>query len=91
MEPIPTTFTNVSAENIKQEVFENVFDNEEVSISCNESTNGVSDDEDSDILTGTTPDDIEDKIDKELEMIENDQTSNTVNVLLLSYLFKLNC
>ena len=72
------TFTNVSVENIKQEVFENVFDNDGVSISCNESTRDVLDDEDGDVTSVTPSDDIEDKIDKELEKMDNDQTSNGI-------------
>ena len=69
MEPIPTTFTKISVENIKQEV----FDNDGVTDSCNESTNDSIDKSQDDEVSESLHDDIEDKIDEELERIDNDQ------------------
>ena len=72
MEPIPTTFIKISPENIKQEVFENIFNSEDVSISCIESTKDPTDKVDEQF--DTMQDDIEDKIDEELDNIDKDQT-----------------
>ena len=69
MEPIPTTFTKISVENIKQEV----FDDDGVTNSCNESTNDSIDKSQDDEVSESLHDDIEDKIDEELERIDNDQ------------------
>ena len=70
MEPLPITFTKISVENIKQEVFDNVA----VTNSCNESTNDSIDKSQDDEECVGLHDDIEDKIDEELERIDKDQT-----------------
>ena len=78
MEPIPTTFTKISVENIKQEVFDNVEDTNSRNESTNESIDKSQDVEESEGLH----DDIEDKIDEELDRIDKDQIGKFEDVFL---------